>query len=35
MHLTITGNQEGVHFSVHNITVRPDERKQIYFRLPW
>lgn len=35
MHFTTGGNQEGVRFSVHNITVLPGDNKRIYFKLPW
>jgi hypothetical protein len=35
MHFTAGGKQGGAHFSVHSITLLPDDRKQIYFRLPW
>ena len=35
MHFTTGPNQNGVRFSVHNITLLPDERRPVYFRLPW
>jgi len=35
MHFTTGSNQEGVRFSVHNITVLPDAQRRVYFRLPW
>jgi hypothetical protein len=35
MHFTAIAKEEGTHFSVHNITVLPDTRKRVYFRLPW
>jgi hypothetical protein len=34
MHFTAGANESAAHFSIHNITVLPDSRKQIYFRLP-
>jgi hypothetical protein len=35
MHVTLRGKEEGAHFSVHDIHMFPDSRKEIYFRLPW
>lgn len=35
MHLTVFGEKEGTHFSVHKIRVFPEFRREIYFRLPW
>jgi hypothetical protein len=35
MHFTTVPNGDGACFSVHDITVLPDSRKLVYFRLPW
>jgi hypothetical protein len=35
MHLTTVPNVDGARFSVHDITVLPDSRKLVYFRMSW
>ena len=35
MHATTRGKEDGTRFSVHDIYIVPDGRRQVYFRLPW
>lgn len=35
MHFTISGKEDGAHFSVHDIHIVPNTRRRVYFRLPW